>query len=63
MVKVFYYRDKNDKSIVEDYLEESLAKDDKTSRIKATKILDYIDYLGEHGNQAREPYVKKLESD
>ena len=38
-------------------------KGDKDSRIKANKIRDYIAYLREHGQQAREPYAKHLDGE
>ena len=63
MFEVFAYRDKNGKSPILDYLRELLQKSDKDSRIKANKILDYIDYLEQHGTQAREPYAKHLDGD
>ena len=40
-----------------------MAKTDKDSRVKANKILYYIDYLREAGPQAREPYAKHLDGD
>ena len=63
MFNVFYYKDKSGKSLIEEYLRELTAKTDKDSRIKANKILDYIEYLAEHGQQAREPYAKHLDGD
>ena len=63
MYKVFYYRDKNDKSSIEDYLRELDTKTDKDSRINAKKIYDYIDYLREAGAKAKEPYAKHLEGE
>ena len=63
MYGVFYYRDKNGKSEIEEYIKTLVSKSDKDSRIKARKILDYIDYLQIEGTQAGEPYVKKLDGD
>jgi len=63
MYNVFYYKDKNGKSEIEEYVNALAAKSDKDSRIKANKILDYIDYLQVEGTQAGEPYVKKLDDD
>jgi phage-related protein len=60
---VFYYKDKNGKSLLIDYLRELNAKTDKDSRIKVKKIYDYIDYLREIGPGAKEPYAKHLEGD
>ena len=63
MFNVFYYKDKKGKSSIEEYLRELTAKTDKDSRIKANKILDYIDYLEKNGNQVGEPYIKHLDGD
>jgi len=63
MYKVFTYKDKNGKSPILDYIKKLMEKDDKSSRIKATKIRDYIAYLRQHGRQAREPYAKHLDGD
>ena len=63
MFDVFAYKDKNGKSPVMDYINELTKKGDKDSRIRANKILDYINYLEEHGTQAREPYAKHLDGE
>ena len=63
MFNVFYYRNKDGKSEIEEYLRTLTTKSDKDSRIKANKILDYIDYLEQNGNQAKEPYAKHLDGD
>ena len=61
MYKVFYYKDKNGKSPVAEYLRELSAKRDKESRIKSNKISDYIEYLVKEGKNAGEPYIKHLD--
>ena len=63
MFDVFYYRDKNGNSPIEDYLKSLAAKRDKDSRIKLSKIYEYAKYLSAAGLQAREPYVKHLDGD
>ena len=63
MGKVFFYRDKNEKEPVAEYLEELAGKKDKDSRIKAGKINDYIQYLEAEGTRAGEPYVKHLDGE
>jgi len=63
MFEIIFYKDKSGRSPIEDYLRELNAKTDKSSRIKANKILDYIDYLRAKGRQAREPYAKHLDGD
>jgi len=61
--KVFYYRDRNGKSPIADYLRDLTTKRDKDSRIKLQKIRDYISYLQIEGKRAGEPYVKHLDGD
>ena len=63
MFTVFLYKDRDGKEPVLDYIKELTAKTDKDSRIKANKILHYIDYLCAVGAQAREPYAKHLDGD
>ena len=63
MYEVFAYKDKNEESPIDSYIGELMSKEDKDSRIKANKILEYIAYLQRYGVQAREPYVKHLEGD
>ena len=63
MYSVFYYRDANGKSDFEDYIRELAAVESKDSRVKLTKIYEYIKYLSEVGLAAGEPYVKRLEGD
>ena len=60
MYDVFYYKDRNGESQVEDYINGLAAKRDKDSRIKLNKIYEYIKYLSEAGQSAGEPYVKHL---
>ena len=63
MYEIFTYTDKNGKSPINDYISELVNKSDKDSRINANKILDYIEYLAEHGVKAREPYAKHIDGD
>ncbi|MFQ9178157.1 MAG: type II toxin-antitoxin system RelE/ParE family toxin [Christensenellaceae bacterium] len=63
MHKIYFYRDKNGKEPVLDYLRELTSKKDKDSRIKAHKINDYIEMLSQYGLQLREPYIKHLDGE
>jgi phage-related protein len=63
MGAAFFYRDRNGKEPVAEYLSRLAAKTDKGSRIKLTKIRDYIAYLEREGTLAGEPYVKHLDGD
>jgi phage-related protein len=61
LYQVRFYRDKNGKSSVEEYVLELASRRDKDSRIKLNKIRDYIKVLSEYGTRCGEPYVKHLE--
>ena len=63
MYDIHFYRDRNGKEPVLDYLKGLLKKKDKDSRIKASKINDYIQVLSEHGTRAGEPYMKHLDGE
>ena len=63
MYKVIFYKDKNGKSPIADYIKELSKTSAKDSRIKLNKIYEYIKYLSEVGRQAGEPYVKHLDGD
>lgn len=63
MHKIYFYRDKNGKEPVVEYMTQLSLKKDKDSRIKFNKINDYIEMLGRYGTQAGEPYVKHLDGD
>lgn len=61
MHKVYFYRDKNGKEPVAEYVADLSKKKDKDSRIKLNKIREYIKILSEYGTQAGEPYMKHLD--
>lgn len=61
MHKIVFYRDQSGREPVAEYIESLLARSDKDSRIKATKIRDYVKILSMNGTQAGEPFVKHLE--
>lgn len=63
MHEIYFYKDRNEKEQVADYLAELANKKDKDSRIKLNKIRDYIKILSKYGTQAGEPYIKHLEGD
>lgn len=60
MHKIYFYKDKNGKEPVANYLAKLASKKDKDSRIKLTKIRDYVKILSEYGIQAGKPYIKHL---
>ena len=61
MRDVFFYKDRNGKEPVAEYMRELASKKDKDSRIKLGKIQDYIKILRDFGTQAGEPYIKHLD--
>ena len=63
MHKIYFYKDRNNKEPVLDYLRALSSKKDKDSRIKANKINDYIEILKQYGTQAGEPYIKHLDEE
>lgn len=63
MHKVYFYKDKNGREPVFDYMADLKKNTDKDSRIKLNKINDYIEMLCRYGTQAGEPYIKHLDGD
>ena len=63
MYEIHFYRDRNGKEPVKEYITGLASRKDKNSRIKLNKIMDYIKALSEYGTQAGEPYIKHLEGD
>lgn len=65
MYEVIFYRDKNGKSEVEDYIRE-LSKKSQTSksdRTNLTKILSYLNSLSTYGTRIGKPVVKHITED
>ena len=63
MYKIRFYKDKNGNRPIVDYLHKLAKKTDKDSRIKATKINDYIQFLRKDGLSIGEPYIKRLDNE
>ena len=63
MYRIYFYRDRNGRQQVKEYMEELAARNDKDSRIKATKIRDYVKSLSAYGLQLGQPYIKHLEGE
>lgn len=60
MHKIKFYQDSNGNEPVGEYIAALAAKNDKDSRIKLTKIREYIKVLQAKGKLAGLPYVKPL---
>lgn len=63
MYAVRFYKDKNGREPIKEYLAELGSKSDKDSRVNFNKIRDYIKILSEYGTRAGEPFVKHLGGD
>jgi phage-related protein len=63
MYRIVFYRDRNGKEPVYEYLRELSTRSDKDSRIKANKLNDYIQALSEYGTSIGMPYVKHLDAE
>lgn len=61
MYSVYFYKDKNGKQPVLDYMRELSTQNTKDAKIKLRKIQDYINVLKEFGTRAGEPYTKKVD--
>ena len=61
MYKIYFYKRSDGAKPVRDYIDELEAKADKSSRIKLTKIREYIKALRKHGLRLREPRIKHIE--
>lgn len=63
MYRVHFYKDRDGKEPVAEYLAELGKRNDKDSRIKLTKVRDYIKILGIHGTRAGQPYMKHIDGE
>lgn len=63
MYQIRFYKNKNGKSPVEEYILELANRKDKESRVKFNKIRDYIKVLSEYGTRIGAPYVKHLDDE
>lgn len=63
MFEIIFYRDKNGKSEIVDYLDflGKQAKNSKDARINREKILSYMAALAEYGTRIGTPFVKHIE--
>ena len=63
MHKIIFYKDKNGKSEIQEYILNLQNRKDKNSRIKFNKIMGYVNILSRYGITAGEPYMKHIEDD
>jgi phage-related protein len=60
MHKIYFYRNINGKEPVGEYIDSLAAKSEKDSRIKLTKIREYLKILEAKGKGAGLPYIKQI---
>ena len=63
MYDIRFYRDKNGKRPILEYLKKLKKSKDKDSRIKSNKINDYLQQLCKGGTSIGEPYIKHLKGE
>jgi phage-related protein len=63
LFEIVFYRDKNGKEPVLEYIEGLASRRDKSGGINLRKILEYIKVLRAYGTQAGEPYIKHLDGE
>ena len=64
MYQIIFYKDKDGKSEVYDYINQLRARsNNKNERIKLNKITAYINQLSKNGLSIGEPYIKPLGDD
>jgi phage-related protein len=61
--EILFYKDKNGNEPALEYIRELQKSHSKDSRIKLTKIQDYMKILSIQGTMAGEPFVKHIEGD
>ena len=61
MYEIYFYKDRNGKEPVLEYMRRLANKKDKDSRIKLNKINDYIESLKYYGSFIGKPYLKHLD--
>lgn len=60
LYRILFYRDKRGHEPVLEYIDELDKQKSKDSKIKLSKILDYINILETYGTVIGEPYIKPL---
>jgi len=63
MYKIVFYKDKNGKSEIAEYIHELAKRTDKDSRINLNKIIAYLNKLEQFGTRIGEPVTKHLEGE
>lgn len=61
MYQIIFYRDKQGKEPVKEYILSLSKRETKENRVLLNKIRDYIKILERFGTRAGEPYIKHLQ--
>ena len=61
MFEIIFYKDKNGKEPVLEYMQALAGRKDKDSRVKFNKIQEYMQALANYGTSAGMPYMRHLE--
>ena len=60
LYEIEYYKDRRGNEPVKEYISNLAKQKSKDSRIKVTKIVEYLDALSKAGLTLKEPYIKHL---
>ena len=63
MYNILFYKDKNGKSELQEYILGLQKRNDKNSKIKFNKIISYINILSNYGIKLGYPYIKYIDND
>lgn len=63
MYSIKFYKDKNGKEPLKEYLQELGKRTDKNSRVNFNKIRDYVLILSKYWTRAGEPFVKHVSNE
>ena len=63
MHEIHFYRDKDGREPVRDFMRELESRTDKASRVTLSQLVRYIAYLGEYGTMANERILKHLDGE
>lgn len=63
MYSIKFYKDKNGKEPVKEYIESLGKRNDKDSRVNLNKISEYLKALSLYGKGLGEPYIKHLDGE
>jgi len=63
MYSIKFYKDKNGKEPVKEYIECLGKRNDKDSRVNLNKISEYLKALSLYGKGLGEPYIKHLDGE